>query len=311
MMLSRMSVLLLLLALAVPAGAQGPDNPVQEAEAAFFAGLDLREAGDCEGAIARFQLALASDPGLHQARFYMAECYHQLGMDDEAVAELTRYLAADFPGAEVEKARALMSTCGGDPDAVARDDGADGDDRTADGDAGGTVTGDDDGAGGGGVDPLPTGPGWARLRLEAGVQLAQFANRIDLVTGGPVVELRYRPIGILEVGVRGAFGMGGYPDQDGLVQVPSFGVGIWAGIPLGASHGSLLTAGAVVPLLISRYGGEARVDPGVLGELGLRVAIRGTRLVIGGQLEGGYVVTPTIGGSIRVGIQLGPLGGLR
>lgn len=100
-------------------GAVSQQPGEQSAKQAFFAGLDLKEAGDLEGAVARFQIALSNEPSLHQARLHLAECYHLLGMDAEARAELTTYLGTDFPGAEVKKAQELMIACGGELDSVA------------------------------------------------------------------------------------------------------------------------------------------------------------------------------------------------
>ena len=65
--------------------------------------------------------------------------------------------------------------------------------------------------------------------------------------------------------------------------------------------------GAMMPVVFSGYGGETRADVGVTGEIGIRVAARGTRLVIGGQFEAGYLVRPMVAGGFCVGVQIGPL----
>jgi hypothetical protein len=44
----------------------------------------------------------------------------------------------------------------------------------------------------------------------------------------------------------------------------------------------------------------------VLGEVGLRVSPPGSRLVIGASFLGGWLVRPTLGGELSIGLQLGP-----
>ena len=292
--------MLLLLAWVLTANVAWADEEVgTEAEAAFFAGLDLKQAGDCEGAVARFQLSLSRDPDLHQARLHMAECYHSLGLDPEAVAELTLYLGAEFPGRETERAQQLMVECGGDPGVAVA--GCDGDAADGAADAGGEQ-------GGGTVEPPSPTSAWSPVRIETGAQVTHYANRIGLVAVAPLVDVRVLPWRYLELGVRASLGFGGYEEHDGAVRVPEFGVSVAASIPVGRVR---IVAGALVPLAISRFDGSHRVDAGVLGEAGIRVAIGETPLVIGAQFGGGYLVTPVIGGGIRIGFQLGGKGGAR
>jgi len=286
--------------LTLPAGVTWADEETgEEAQAAFFAGLDLKEAGDCEGAVARFQLSLSRDPELHQARLLMAECYQQLGLDAEAVAELTLYLQATFPGQETERAAALMTECGGDPDAVVVpvDDAGEGEP-------------DDGGVGGDGDEPsgAPPAGGWSAVRLETGLLFEHYTNRIGLAAVGPVFDLRVLPMRYLELGLGASVGFGGYEDHEGAVQVPQFAASAVASIPIRELR---MSAGVVVPLVVSRYDDASRVDPGVLGEIGLRIAVPGTPLVVGALVRGGFQVVPVIGGGLRVGFQLGPMGGGR
>jgi len=269
----------------------------REAEAAFFAGLDLKEAGDCEGAVARFQLSLSRDESLHQARLHLAECYHHLGLDAEAVDELNAYLQSDFPGRETDRARQLLIECGGEPVAVLADDV----EVVAE-----EIPGDD--SGGAAIDPRAPEADWGVVRVETGARLAHYANRIGLVVAGPLVDVRVLPWRYLELGVRAAFGFGGYEGHEGAVRVPEFGVGVSASIPAGRVR---IVAGAVVPLVVSRYDGAHRVDAGLFGEAGIRVAVGETPLVLGLQVGGGHLVTPVIGGGIRIGVQLGGAGGAR
>ena len=291
-----MAVCLLLLG-SLPAAADDVEG--QDAQAAFFAGLDLKEAGDCEGAVARFQLALGRDPELHQARLHMAECYHTLGLDEEAVTELIAYLTVAFPGMEEQRARDLLAECGGDPDSVVTpplDTGSEGG-----GDGGGG------GEGEGGAAPTAEAA-WTPVRAEVGAQVHRYANRIGLVSVGPSVGVRVLPLQYLEIAVSGAFAMGTYPDNDGVVQVPSVTAGIGASIPVKRAR---LLAGVSVPMLISEIDGAVRIDPGVMGEVGVRVLLGEGRLVFGAQVGGGYVVKPVVGGGVCLGVQLGPMGGAR
>ncbi len=280
----------------LPAAADDVEG--QDAQAAFFAGLDLKEAGDCEGAVARFQLALGRDPAMYQARLHMAECYHALGLDEEAMAELIAYLTVPFPGMEEQRARDLLAECGGDPDSVITPPL-----DTEGGDSG------DGGSGEGDVGAAPADAAeWTPVRAEVGAQVHRYANRIGLVSVGPTVGVRVLPMKYLEIAVGGAFGLGTYPDHEGLVQVPSVVVGIGASIPFKRAR---LVAGVSVPMLTSKIDGALRLDPGVMGEVGVRVLLGDGRLVFGAQIGGGYVVAPTVGGGICLGVQLGPLGGAR
>ena len=273
----------------------------QDAQAAFFAGLDLKEAGDCEGAVARFQLALGRDPDLHQARLHMAECYHALGLDEEAITELVVYLGTPFPGMEDQRARDLLVACGGDPDSVVvgtQDDS--GQEDSGEG-------GEDHGGGGGDGEPPPAKT-WTPLRLEVGACVQHYSNRIGLTAAGPVVGVRILPVRFVELGVDGAFGFGSYPEHDGTVRVPTVSFSLGASIPIQRVR---VIAGVVIPLVMSRPDDSLRVDPGVMGEVGVRVALGNGRIVVGGQVGGGTLIKPTVGGGVTLGVQIGPLGGAR
>ena len=272
------------------AAAGDGDAPGDAARESFFAGIDLQQAGDRDGAVARFQLALSHDPDLHQARLYLAECYHDLGLDERARDELQRYLAHPFPGAEVERASELMEVCGGIPPSQVADTTV----------ADGAEAGSGDASPGGADEPRPP---WRTVRLEFGPALSHYANVIGLVTAGPLVEVRWTPAFFLELGAGGRLGLGRYPERDGPLLVPEVGAGVCASIPIRRIR---LTAGVHVPVVFSRLPGGARADAGVRGEVGLRWTPRGGPLVLALQLEGGYLVTPTVGGSLRIGLQLGP-----
>jgi len=293
------AVLAAWIVLGAPALTSADEVEGKDAQAAFFAGLDLKEAGDCEGAVARFQLALGRDPQMYQARLYMAECFHSLGLDEEAATELVAYLSVPFPGMEEQRARDLLVACGGDPDSVVLAPPVEA------GDEGDIV----DGAGSedGGASP-GTASAWAPVRAEVGVRMQRYGNSIGLFTAGPVVGVRVLPVEFVEIGVDGTFGLGRYPDHDGVVQVPTVSFSAGASIPIKRVR---ILAGVVVPLVISVLDGSSRVDPGVLGEIGVRVLLGDGRLVLGGQVGGGVLVSPTVGGGVSLGIQFGPLGGPR
>jgi len=257
-----------------------PEPETQDARALFFEGLDLQEAGQLEQAVGNYQKAILLDPSLHQVRIRLAECYYDLGRNIDALEQLKQYLEADFPSAEVGRAKLLVVACGADPDVLL-----------------GTGGGHDDG---GRRRPAQ----WAPVRLELGPTLVHFQNDIGLTAGGGALGVRVLPFAYMELTAQARLAMGPFPDHGGAVAVVDFGPGVDASIPLGPTR---LLAGVVVPFLLSRYGGEVRVDAGVVAELGVRVPVGATRLVLGVQLEGGYLVTPTVGGSLRFGIQMGPM----
>lgn len=268
-----------------------PEDPAGEAARdAFFEGVDLQAAGDHEGAAARYELALDDDPTLHQARLYLAECFHELGLDDRARAQLELYLATPFPGADPVRAATLMVECGGDPGAVTMTPSGDG--GEADVPEGGTRSG-----------RTRSAAHWRAFSVEAGPAVCHWANEVGLVTVGPVLEIRWLPLRYLELGLRGGLGLGSHPSGAPPVRVPELAVGVAASIPLGAIR---LTAGANSPLAFSRLPAGPRADVGVRGQLGLRIPFGSTPLYAALLAEGGFLVAPTVGGSIRVGVQLGP-----
>jgi hypothetical protein len=263
-----------------------------DAKGLFFEGLDMREAGDCEGAIGRFQLALARDPALHQARLHVAECFHELGMNADAIREAQSYLDAGFEMAEVGRACALIVAAGGEACAEP-DNGA----------AEVVETG---------ATPEPPPPsvppatGWTVGLLEAGVAATHYANSAGLTAVGPLVGVQISPLRPLQFSVRARLGFATYIDEP--VQVPDLGVGVAGVIPIGQAR---LALGVVVPMVFSGFDEQTRVDVGILGAAALRVLLGTSRLVVGAGIEGGYLVTATLGGSIRLGVLLGPRGGGR
>ena len=283
----------------------------------FFEGLDMVEAGDCTGAIARFEMAVARDPELHQARLYTAECFETLGLHDRALEEAEAYLSAQFPGAQVDRARGLVDRLRerrstgteSEPESepVCRTTESESEPmcRTTE-----TETGTETEPMGGTAvveSSIPSGDGagrgvWAGVRIEGGASMLHVANAVPLTAGGPLVELRVLPWRYLEIGARAGVAFGAYPGEEGAILVPELALSAGASIPVGRMR---IVAGVSVPLVLSRYGGSAGVVAGVRGEGGVRFAPPGSRLVLGAQIEGGYLARPTVGGSIRVGVQLG------
>ena len=271
-----------------PAEEAPTDLTKEAARAAFFEGLDLQQAGDLEGAVARFELALGDDPELHQARLYLAECFHGLGLDDRAREQLEIYVATDFPGADHARAAELMTEYGGDPDSV-------------------VPPTEHAGEGEGGDDEPPVRRAaagrWQVLSLGAGASVAHWANEIGLVAVGPTLELRWLPLTYLEIGLRGGIAFGPHPTGTSAVRVPEVAAEVAASIPLGKVR---LLAGAGVPVTFSRLPRGPRADVGIRGVLGVRVGLGTTPLYAAVVAEGGYLVAPTVGGSLRLGVQLGP-----
>jgi hypothetical protein len=280
-----MRALAMLLLLALPGGrALAQPAEAGSARDAFFEGIDLQQAGDCEGAVARFELALAADPELHQARLYLAECLHTLGVDGAAVEQLTLYLAHPFPGADPARAGALMLECGGEPPLAAG-------------------TGEAEPEPGDGTQVPAVDDRWRAIRLEVGPAISHFANEVGLIAVGPQLELRWLAWRYLEIGARGGLSFGPHPAGQAPIQVPELAAGVAGSIPLGPFR---LTAGAHVPLVFSQLAAGWRVDAGVRGELGLRWTPGDGHIVLAAQFEGGHLVTPCVGGSVRIGVQLGP-----
>ncbi len=277
-MWTRIAVWLCALAIGSLASAQEglPDPAGMDGEAAFFAAIDLREAGDCEGAIARFELALARDPSLLQSHLYIAECCLSLGLEERAVAEVVRYLEAGDLAVETDRARQVLQDAGEDPEEYLPEG------RTA-----------------------PSTASWSRLRVEIGGGVGTFDNAVGLTVGGPSLGLRVLPWRYLELAVRGRLGLGPYPDREGTVRVPEVHAGLAASIPLGRAR---IVAGPLAAWVVSQYSGETRVDGGILGELGVRLSPPRTRLVIGVSFLGGWLVAPTVGGEVTLGLQLGRRG---
>jgi len=262
-----------------------PDK--ESARAVFFEGLDLQEAGDIEGAVARYELALADDPELHQARLYLAECFHELGLDGRAREQLEIYLSTPFPGADPARAATLMLECGGDPESV-------------------TGSSEDDGGEAEGTLRRTSGErdvSWRALAVEAGASVNHWANEIGLVAAGPSLELRWLPLRYLEVGLGGGVGFGSHPQGSPVIRVPEVAPGVAGSIPVGRIR---LVGGVQVPVTFSKLPTGPRADLGVRGRLGVRIAFGKSPLYAAIFAEGGYLVTPTLGGSVRLGAQFGP-----
>jgi len=294
-----------------------------DVQSIYFEGIELKESGRCDFALGRFQLCLQMDPTLHQARLHMAECFHELGMDDRAVTEAVGYLQVGFEEAEEERARKLIVTCGGDPvalgvgavEAVTEAEAetetetvaeavteaeAEAETETETVAESETVVSSPPIVG-----PRITASGdWTKARVGFGLLLSHYGNDVGLTGLGPLLEFRFRPERYIEFGFRTRLLMGPYPDHDGGIILPEFGFCAAAAIPLGRAS---LVGGIVIPIVLSGYGGDTRADGGILGEIGVHVPVPGTRLVLGGNFEGGYVVRPTVGGAFRAAIQLGPM----
>lgn len=290
-----------------PAGAQPVEPSEKDPRTLFFEALDLKEAGDWEGAIARFQLAHSGDASLVQSILHVAECFHELRMPEEALAQAEAYLEAGFEMAEVNRARELILRCrweiengppvdGEDPATVAVEPTSEGNAAEPDAAAGQPDTEP--------VAHLPVGSAafWAPVTVEAGAGLDHFANTAGLTTFGPLFGVRIAPTRWIEITGRAQLGLGGY--EEGTVRVPGFAIGVGGSLPFGRVR---VHFGGQMPMVLSGYGGQNRLDVGVGGEVGVRVALGEGRIVIGGQVGGGYLVKPFVGGSIRLGVQLGEL----
>ncbi len=291
--------------LAPAAYAQEDPSSGQDPTSLFFEGLDLVEGGDCAGAIARFQMAIEKDPDLHQARLYSAECYEDLGFHRQALDEAEAYLGAQFPGAQVDRARDLAERLrslveeSGSATATATETAT----ETATDIVSETVTEsvlEAESVVAKGNPPRPRL--WAIVRLEGGASVAHVANEVPLTAGGPLVAVRVLPWQYLEIGARVGVAFAGYPGESGTILVPELAPVVSASIPVGRVR---IVAGISVPLVLSRYGGASGVVAGVRGEAGLRFVPPGSRLVLGAQVEGGVVARPAIGGSIRFGVMIG------
>lgn len=277
MPLPRRATALLLATLLLPA-AWASASP-EEAQTWFFEGLDMKEAGDCEGAVARFQMAVAENPGLHQARLYLAECYLELGLPDAAAREIGLYLDADFPGAEVDRACEMLA------EAEGQHPGCRGKRPTW-------------------APPvLPPGASWAPVTAEMGLLVEHYDNRTRLTAVGPQLAVRVLLWRYIEARAGVGIVAGPAPLGVGRIEVPTGTVGAAFSMPLGPIR---LFGGIEVPLIVSRLDLDLRLDAGILGTGGVRVALPGTRLVVGGRAGGGHVVRPVFFGGLHVGVQIGP-----
>ncbi len=301
-----------------PVAAQ--DAAGENVEDVFFEALDLKQGGQCAFAVGRFQLCLQLDPTLHQARLHLAECYQALGEHEAALREARAYLDADFPEAELDRAKAVISASSGALGASSGGGQDTGGDRgKPDGDA---ATGDATGLDGG--KPRPDGgtagkrpprarvetgfPGdtprrFAHARIGTGLLVTHFANEAQLTALGPLVDARFLLGEYVELGVTARVAMGPYPERGGTVTVPEFGGAVGVSIPL---KGPRLTIGALIPIVLSGFGGDTRADGGILAEVGIHVPVEDTPLVIDGVFEGGYLVSAAVGGRVGVSFQLGP-----
>ncbi len=280
--------LTLLGALVIPlaAPASTDEEPALNLQDEYFSAVDLKDDGDCVGAIALFRFVLSQDPSYHQARLHLADCLHQLGRDDEALEELGLYVAADFPGAEIGKARVLVAACGGDPDAIAPSE--------AEGDEPVEVPS---------VAPPPPGFAWTPLGLEAGCQAEHAGGDRGTALGGPLIGARFLPWRYVEAVVHASLGFDLFRDRERSEVTAAVGVGALASIPVGTGR---VTVGVVGRVGGNALPGESAVTGGAVGEVGLRLGIPASRVVIGVALHGGYVGHPVMGGGLRVGLQVGP-----
>ena len=297
-----------------PAIGQPVEPAEQDPRELFFDALDLKDAGDWEGAIARFQLAMSGDPSMVQCLIHVAECFYELDMNEEAIVQAEIYLKSGFEMAEVNRAQDLIIRCrwelNNKPD-DAEPGSAAHDNVSATGDVPveapieqppGDMQPPDVSSEVGPQPARPSAVGWAPVSIETGGAVEHFANTAGLTTGGPLVAVRILPWHYLELSVRAPLGLGGY--QEGTVRVPAFGISVGGSIPFGRVR---VGFGGQIPMVLSGYGGETRIDVGTAGEVGIRVALGDGRLTLGAQFGGGYLVRPFVGGSIRVGVQLGEL----
>lgn len=291
----------------VPLSSSAQETDDVDVEAVFFDALELKDNGQCSFAVGRFQLCIEVDPTLHQARLHMAECYQEMGEDALAIREARFYLEADFPEAEVDRAKAVIAACGGDPDMIAVGGGEPAGappEETTPSDPGPTVrteTRPD-------ADISRAFPGgaprrWSHVRIGTGLLVTHFANSAKLTALGPLVDLRFMPERHIEFGITARVAMGPYRERGGTVTVPQFAGAIALSIPL---RGPRLTIGALIPMVLSGLGDQTRIDGGILGEVGIHIPAGESPVVIEALFEGGYLVSPVIGGRVGLAFQLGP-----
>ena len=245
-----------------------------DADSAYFRAIDLWEQGDIVGAVTGFQSVLALDPTLHQARLRLAECYHEMGMDADALRELRTYVDADLPGAEIGRAQMLILACGGDPGDSAADIPA----------------------------KIPVAAGWSKMALDASLHVSRITGHPGLTATGPMLEVRWLPWRYLSVGARCWLGFGSAPAVEGPDRLLTPGLTAAATIPLGTAR---LAIGAVVPLLWNAGSGSTAPVLGILATAQAGLAVPGSRLLLAIHVEAGQLGMPVLGGGIGLGIQIG------
>ncbi len=274
----RVLLVTAVLVLAPPTAAHCAD-----ADSAYFRAIDLWEQGDIVGAVTGFQAVLALDPTLHQARLRLAECYHEMGMDADALRELKTYVEADIPGAEMGRAQMLILACGGDPGELLPEDAA--------------VQADTEPVAG--VAPASA---WTAMNLDLGLHLGRFTGHPGLTAVGPMLEVRWLPWRYLALGARCWLGIGSAPATEGPDQLVTPGLTAAATFPLGTAR---LDIGAVLPLLWNAGSGSTAPVIGILATAHARMPIPGSRLLLAIHVEAGQLGTPTVGGGIGLGLQIG------
>jgi len=264
------------------------DEPTLDLQDDYFSAVDLKDSGDSVGAIALFRFVLSQDPSYHQARLHLADCLHQLGRDDEALDELTLYVAADFPGAEIGKARLLIAACGGDPDEIAPQREDDGSDLPA-------------------VIPAGTTPAagfqWSLLTIDLGCHTEHVGGDRGTALAGPLVAARFLPWRYIELVVRATLGFDLFRDRERSAVAAGAGLGALASLPLGSGR---VTIGVVARISGNPLPDESGVSGGAVGEVGMHLGVPDSRVVLSVSMEGGYLGFPVVGGGFRVGIQVGP-----
>ena len=301
------------LVLPTAAFGQSSTSPEVDADAVFFEALDLKMAGDCDGAVARFQLAFSQDPSLAQALLHLAECFQDLGMHDEAIDEAQSYLDSEFELAEVERAQALIlqseQELGVQPaleeaTAVESETEADPDGAVVPSEQTAGSAEGSDAAAATTASPVES-PGrqtatWSTVSIEAGALVEHHANSASLTAGGPVLAFRVLPWRYIEIAAQAQIEFGSHLEDP--VYLPGFALSAAGSIPVGRLR---ILFGAQLPMALSSVGGGTRLDVGVGGEVDLRIALGRGPFVLGAHVGAGHLVKPYVGGSIRFGVQFG------
>jgi len=287
-------ILGLVLSLAAPSPAWAADeDPVL----LFREGMEAYRAGRCEEATTKLESALAVDPDLHSARLPLAECYYKIGIIPGAINHLKVYITELEPGPERARAeerlryfqKELAAMAGVAPPDEPDEGSADG---------GGAAEGGDGGA---------TGPSQADAGTHVMIDVSGGGSHVATVyqpTFGVVAGgLRIYPFRYLGIGLTGGIGLGGGPGATGLVRLPEARVTVGFVFPV---RPALILMGAELLLVGSRLHDRHVVDPGVVFVGEIRGPLGSSPLYLGGAVQVGYLLAPTVGGRLVLGVRLGP-----